>query len=409
MAQNDVITSRYRWGLILSAFVIMMVISIYQYSWFLFAYALQKQYHWELSTIGLTFTVFTYAATFIQPFSGYIADSYGPRRVAMAASVLAGLGLILASTSGSPIRFYLYYGLGGIGVGILYGISTACAIKWFPDRRGFATGLVVFGFGAGTAVFNLFIQRLLETKGLESTLIYLGIAMLIILIPLSQFYKYPQESAISRQPGGTVPLPSSDYKPAQMLQTYQWYLIYFSFMFTVSIVLMFGAQMKMVAKEFNLPPAYFSVLLVLFPLGNGLSRVVSGFLSDKIGREKTMVIFYSLLGLSILCFVTLAQIPFFFVAIVFIAALLGGAPFALYPATIGDYYGSRYSTTNYGITYTAKAFAGLISGWLSGYLVMQFGSFRPVLVFVAICSLLAAFISLPKFMKSPLKRKQSHD
>ncbi len=409
MAQNDVITSRYRWGLILSAFVIMMVISIYQYSWFLFAYALQKQYHWELSTIGLTFTVFTYAATFIQPFSGYIADSYGPRRVAMAASVLAGLGLILASTSGSPIRFYLYYGLGGIGVGILYGISTACAIKWFPDRRGFATGLVVFGFGAGTAVFNLFIQRLLETKGLESTLIYLGIAMLIILIPLSQFYKYPQESTISRQPGGTVPLPSSDYKPAQMLQTYQWYLIYFSFSFTVSIVLMFGAQMKMVAKEFHLPPAYFSVLLVLFPLGNGLSRVVSGFLSDKIGREKTMVIFYSLLGLSIPCFVTLAHIPFLFVTIVFIAALLGGAPFALYPATIGDYYGSRYSTTNYGITYTAKAFAGLISGWLSGYLVMQFGSFRPTLVFVAICSLLAAFISLPKFMKSPLKMKQSHD
>lgn len=401
MAQKDIISSRYRWGIIFSAFVIMMVISIYQYSWFLFAFALQKQYHWELSTIGLTFTVFTYAATFIQPFSGYIADSYGPRRVAMAASVLAGLGLILASTSNSPMRFYLYYGLGGIGVGILYGISTACAIKWFPDRRGFATGLVVFGFGAGTAVFNLFIQRLLETKGLESTLIYLGIAMLIILIPLSQFYKYPRESAIPKQPGGTVPLPSSDYKPAQMLQTYQWYLIYFSFTFTVSIVLMFGAQMKMVAKEFNLPPAYFNVLLVLFPLGNGLSRVVSGLLSDKIGREKTMVIFYSLLGISIFCFVTLAQIPFLFVTIVFIAALLGGAPFALYPATIGDYYGARYSTTNYGITYTAKAFAGLISGWLSGYLVMQFGSFRPALVSVAIFSLLAAFISLPKFMKSP--------
>ena len=409
MVQNGVTDSKWRWGLILSAFVIMMVTSIYQYSWFLFAYALQKQYHWELSTIGLTFTVFTCAATFIQPLSGYIADSYGPRKVAMAASVLAGLGLILASTSGSPIRFYLYYGLGGIGVGILYGISTACAIKWFPDRRGFATGLVVFGFGAGTAVFNLFIQRLLEAKGLESTLIYLGIAMLIILIPLSQFYKYPQESAISREQSGAAPLPSSDYKPAQMLQTYQWYLIYFSFTFTVSIVLMFGAQMKMVAKEFNLPPAYFSVLLVLFPLGNGLSRVVSGFISDKIGREKTMVIFYSLLGISILCFVTLAQIPFLFVTIVFIAALLGGAPFALYPATIGDYYGSRYSTTNYGITYTAKAFAGLISGWLSGYLVMQFGSFRPALVFVAICSLLAAFISLPKFMKSPLKRKQSHE
>ncbi|MBC8245953.1 MAG: MFS transporter, partial [Deltaproteobacteria bacterium] len=136
MAQNNLINNRYRWGLILSAFVIMMVISIYQYSWFLFAYTLQKQYHWSLSTIGLTFTVFTYAATFIQPFSGYIADSYGPRRVALAASVLTGLGLILASTSDTPLRLYLYYGLGGIGVGVLYGISTACAVKWFPDRRG---------------------------------------------------------------------------------------------------------------------------------------------------------------------------------------------------------------------------------------------------------------------------------
>jgi OFA family oxalate/formate antiporter-like MFS transporter len=186
-----------------------------------------------------------------------------------------------------------------------------------------------------------------------------------------------------------------------MLKTYQWYLIYFSFTVTVSIVLMFGAQMKMVAKEFKLPESYFSVLLILFPLGNGLSRVAAGSISDKIGREKTMVIFYTLLALSIFCFVAFAHLSLLFVAIVFIAALLGGAPFALYPATIGDYYGSRYSTTNYGITYTAKAFAGLISGWLSGYLVMQFGSFRLPLIFVAICSLLAAVISSPMLMKAP--------
>ena len=405
--QNQPIKNGYRWRLILAAFVIMMLISIYQYSWFLFAYALQQQYAWNLATIGLTFTIFTYAATFIQPFSGYIADSYGPRRVALAASVLVGAGLVLASSVGSPMLLYLYYGLGGIGVGILYGISTACAVKWFPDRRGFATGLVVFGFGAGTAVFNWFIQSLIETKGLETTLLYLGIAMLIILIPLSFLYKYPQVPAANTQQGQAGAIPSSDYKPAQMLQTYQWYLIYFAFTFTISIVLMFGAQMKMVAKEFNLPSAYFNVLLVLFPLGNGLSRVVAGSLSDKIGREKTMLIFYSLLGLSILCFVGLAQIPFLFVAIVFIAALLGGAPFALYPATIGDYYGIRYSTTNYGITYTAKALAGLISGWLSGYLVMQFGSFKTPLVCMAIGSLLAALISLPKFLKSPTKQAKS--
>ena len=403
MNQTDVTATGYRWGLITAAFVIMMVISIYQYSWFLFAYALQKQFDWALSTIGLTFTVFTYTATFIQPFSGFIADNYGPRKVAVTATILVGVGFILASTAKTPAMFYLYYGLGGIGVGILYGISTACSIKWFPDKRGLATGLVVFGFGAGTAVFNWFIQGMLETKGLQATLVYLGIAMLIVLVPLSFLYRYPDQSAAgpAKKGSGSDAEGSMDFKPSGMLKTYQWYLIYFSFTFTVSIVLMFGAQMKMVAKEFNLPAGYFSVLLVLFPLGNGLSRVVAGSISDRIGREKTMVFFYSLLGLSIICFVFFADIPFLFVIFVFIAALLGGAPFALYPATVGDYYGTKYATTNYGITYTAKAFAGLISGWVSALLVMQFGSFRLPLIFVAIGSLLAAVISMPKFMKAP--------
>jgi OFA family oxalate/formate antiporter-like MFS transporter len=323
--------------------------------------------------------------------------------VAVTAAFLVGIGLILASQATSPGMLYLFYGLGGIGVGILYGISTACAIKWFPDRRGFATGLVVFGFGAGTALFNWFIERLIEAKGLPVTFITLGIAMIIILIPLSLFYRYPSGGSPNSRKSNERTT-DADYKPVAMLKTYQWYLIYFSFTFTVSIVLIFGAQMKMVAKEFQIPAGYFGVLMVLFPLGNGLSRVAAGSISDKIGREKTMVCFYSLLSLSILVFVFFAHIPILFVIIVFVAALLGGAPFALYPATIGDYYGIAYSTTNYGITYTAKAFAGLISGWFSGYLVMQFGSFKIPLILIAVCSLIAAVLSFPGIMKSPQKK-----
>jgi OFA family oxalate/formate antiporter-like MFS transporter len=322
--------------------------------------------------------------------------------VALAAAVLVGLGFIFASYATTPPVFYLFYGLGGLGVGVLYGISTASAVKWFPDKRGFAAGFVVFGFGAGTALFNWFIQSLLEGRGLSTTLMYTGIFMLVTLIPLSFLYKYPPKGALSylnsQKKAGKE---SATLKPVEMLKTHQWYMIYFSFVVTVSIVLMFGAQMKMLAKEFNNPPGYFSLVLLLFPLGNGLSRVLAGTVSDRIGREMTMMIFYSLLGISILFFVSLAHNPIFFIIIVFIAALLGGSPFALYPATIGDYYGSKYATTNYGITYTAKAWAGLISGWLSGYLVMKFGSFKIPLVTLAICSLVAAVISSPMVMRSP--------
>ncbi len=393
----------YRWVLLSAAFVTMMIISIYQYSWFLFAYAIEKQYHWSLSAIGMAFTVFN-IATFSQPFSGYVADSYGPRSVGIAGACLVGIGYVASAYVSGPTMLYLYYGLGGLGVGFLYGIATACAVKWFPDQRGLATGLVVFGYGAGTALFNWFIEALIESKGIQATYLYLGIAMLIALLPLSLLFEYPLGQPTRAAGSGNVSQEiSPDYKPLEMLKTHQWYLIYFSFAFTISIVLIFGAQMKMVAKEFNIPSDYFKALLFLFPLGNGLSRVIAGSISDKIGREITMVIFYSLLSFSILFFVWLAHIPFLFVAIVFIVALLGGAPFALYPATIGDYYGSFYSTTNYGITYTAKAFAGIISGWFCGWAAMHFGTFKFPLILVAICSLIAAILSTPRIMKPPVK------
>lgn len=405
MGDDQPVIPKSRWLLVFSSFITMMIISIYQYSWFLFAYTIEREFSWNRAAIGLTFTIFAYTATLIQPFSGFIADLYGPRKVSILASLLAGVGFVLCSFAQTSHALYFYYGLGGLGVGMLYGICTACAIKWFPDKRGFATGLVVFGFGAGTAAFNWFIQGFLESKGLDQTFLFVGLFMLATLIPLSLLFYYPEPgwSPFSQASQRKIEK-AYDYKPFEMLKTYQWFLIYFSFTATVSIVLMFGAQMKMLAQEFQIPRDYFSWVLVLFPLGNGLSRVFAGAVSDKIGREKAMVLFYSVLGISIFSFVLFAQIPVLFVLIVFIAALLGGAPFALYPATIGDYYGPKYSTTNYGITYTAKAWAGLISGWLSGYLVMRFGSYRFVLILVAICSLTAAALSNPRLMKPPKDR-----
>jgi OFA family oxalate/formate antiporter-like MFS transporter len=392
----------FRRKLVLIAVFVMMIIGIYQYSWSLFASAIVKELQWNLATVGLTFTIFTYTATFIQPFSGHVADTFGPKVVSVVASLLVGLGFLLSSRAGTPGALYLYYGLGGVGVGILYGVSAASAIKWFPDKRGAATGLVVFGFGAGTALFNWIMQRSLDTYGFRPTLQYVGIAMLLALVPAVLFYRYPPEQWQSMVgSSGRNQVPAVDFTPPEMLRTHQWFLMYFCFAFTVSIVLLFGAQLKMLSGEYRISQSYFSVLLVLFPLGNGLSRVLAGTVSDRLGRERTMVWFYSLLGVSVLTLLQFGHNPLFFVVMVFVAALLGGAPFALYPATVGDYYGAKYSTVNYGITYTAKAWAGLISGWLSGYIVTQLGSYRLPLILIAVGSLVAAVLSGSRFMRRP--------
>jgi OFA family oxalate/formate antiporter-like MFS transporter len=395
-------SGRFRWIYIAMGVWVMMVVSIYQYSWSLFAYSITKELGWDLATVSFTFTIFN-VATFLQPFTGIIADLRGPRGIALLGALLVGLGMVLSSWVAAPWQLHLFYGIGGVGVGVFYGIAVATVIKWFPDRRGFATGMVAFGFGAGTALFNWAIQSFIEVHGFRLTFQSLGVFMLAVLIPPSLAYRYPPRHWKAPSAAGNLktPRPSAEYRPQEMLRTPQWYLIYFCFSFTISIVLLFAAQMKMLAKEYHIPQSHFDLLLVLFPIGNGLSRIVSGSVSDHLGREKTMVIFFGALGLSILALVQFGSHPVAFVVLVFVAALLGGSPFALYPATIGDYYGPKYSTVNYGITYTAKAWAGLISGWLSGYIVLRFGSFKAPLLLIAFGCLLAAFISSPKVMKPP--------
>lgn len=400
-----------RWILVTIALSVKIVISISQYSWFLFAFSIHRELGWDISVAGLTFSFFVFAATFVQPFSGIRADIHGPRHVALLASFLMGLGFFLSAFASKPLHLTLFYGVAGLGMGALNGISTAIAVKWFPDKRGLTTGIVEFGFGAGTALFNLILQIVLSVHGFRWTFVGLGILMWCTLIPLSSFYRYPPNGwnpGTGLAKSGPVD-PEINAGPFEMVRTSQWYIIYFSFSFTISIVLLFGAQMKMLASEFDIPQRYLNALLVVFPLGNGFSRIIAGLVSDRIGRERTMVVFYTVLGLTVFVLAAFGSIPMVFVAAVAFAALLGGSPFALYPSIIGDYYGSRFTTTNYGITITAKAWAGLLSGWLSGFLVHEYGTFRIPLVMFAAFGILAGVFSHPRLLCPPstLTRKDN--
>ena len=396
---------RYRWFIISLAILLNMTISIYQYSWSLFANNIQEEFGWSLAAVSLTFTIFQ-LTNFSQPFSGALADARGPKGVGLVGALLVRLGFLLSSQASAPWQLWVFFGLGGIGVGALSGIAVAAGIKWFPDKRGLASGLTAFGYGAGTAIFNWMIQALLAAFGVRSAFIWMGLLMLAILLPAVLLLKYPPESW-TPAPAGQSPQSSPafrDYTPGEMLRTPQWFLIYFSFTFAISTILIFAAQMKMIAREFGIPQAHFDLLLILFPLGNGISRIFGGVVSDRIGRERTMVIFYVLLGLSVFTLTVFGAHPVVFVIFVFLCALLGGAPFALYAATIGDYYGPKYATTNYGITHTAKAWAGLISGWLCGFLVALVGSYKLPLIIIGACTLAAGVLSHPRLLKPPHRK-----
>ncbi len=393
---------RYRWFIISLAILVNMTVSIYQYSWSLFAYNIRQELDWSLAAVSLTFTVLQ-LANFSQPFCGAIADNRGPKGVGITGALLVGLGFLLSSQIASPWQLWLCFGIGGVGMSALNAIAAASAVKWFPDKRGLASGLTAFGYGSGTAAFNWIIQALLSALGFRSTFIYMGLIMLAILLPAVLFLKYPPDdwNPAPAVKSTRTSRPIVNYRPAEMLRTHQYYLIYFSFVFTISTVLVFAAQMKMIAREFALPQTHFDLLLILFPLTNGVSRIFGGAVSDRIGRERTMFIFFTMLGFFILILVYFGASPLVFSISFLLCALLGGSPFALYAATVGDYFGPKYATTNLGITATGKAWAGVISGWLCGLLVAWTGSYKLPLLLIAAFTLAAAVCSHPRFMKGP--------
>ncbi len=393
---------KYRWVLMGAALCVKMVISIYQYSWFLFAFAINQREGWSLQGLGLIFTALILAATLIQPFSGLYADAAGPRQPCLIAACLVGGGMLGASYAANPLELGLFYSLGGLGVGALNGISTATALKWFPLKRGLATGVVEFGFGAGTLFFNFFLQDSLELFGWRATFWYMSLAMAAVLIPLALLYTYPprdwEERLGARRPEQA---PAAQFRPVQMVLTHQWQIIYLGFTLIIATVLMFASHLKMIAQEFGITGSLFAFVMVAFPLGNGFSRIVAGLVSDHLGRERTMLFFFGLLGLCLLALGLFGNQPWVFVTVVFLAGLLGGAPFVLYAAMVGDYFGAHNATANWGLTITGKAWAGLIAGWFSGFLVAQSGTYQTPLLVLAVCCFAAAALSSPRLLRTP--------
>jgi len=190
-----------------------------------------------------------------------------------------------------------------------------------------------------------------------------------------------------------------------MLRTPQWWVIYISFTIVVAIALLFGANVKPMAKENKIPAAVLDIVLVGYPLANGFSRILGGWISDVIkNRQMTGMIFYGLAGLFMIALGLTGKSPTWFATFVILSMLFAGYVFAFNPAVIGDFYGPRYSTTNYGITYTAKSWGGLISGYITAWLLVTFGSYTYSIMGLGIGALIAAVLVSPWILKKPKKK-----
>ena len=176
-----------RWWQLLFGVICMSMIANLQYGWTLFVNPIDEKYEWGRAAIQVAFTIFVLTETWLVPIEGYLVDKYGPRIVVVIASVLVGVSWVLNSVADSLTMLYVAAAIGGIGAGAVYGTCVGNALKWFPDRRGLASGLTAMGFGAGSALTIIPISTMIQENGYEATFLFFGLLQGIVVFILGWF------------------------------------------------------------------------------------------------------------------------------------------------------------------------------------------------------------------------------
>jgi len=385
-----------RWFQLVAAIIGMIMIANLQYAWTLFVPELQNAFGWSLAAVQLGFTLFIAFESWPQPLEGYLLDRFGPKLFFTIAGLMVGIGWTALGFVKSLPALYFFYALAGLGAGFVYGGSIAVAVRWFPDRRGLASGLIAAGFGAGSAPFIPIIGAILKSSGYVAAFLYTGIIQGLIILIVAQILRYPpwekhETHKAKATPGTTTG--QRGFAPWEMILTPHFWLIYIMFVFMATGGLLVTAQTRPFAKAVGVGTQFVIWAVTLDRISNGLSRIMWGWISDKIGREITMFVAFLLNAIFMALMPILGYNGWAFVALAFLIMLTWGEIYALFPAATADRFGTTYAASNYGVVYSAKGVGGILGGVVAAWLATLKG-WTPVFFTGALLSLLASLGAL---------------
>nr|WP_295973714.1 OFA family MFS transporter [uncultured Bacillus sp.] len=355
-----------RWSvLVASAIINLCVGSIYAFS--VFAGPLSKAHGWSMGEIMLAFTINAAIAPIPMILGGKILDKGGAKYSIMAGGAMFGAGFILTGLSDSMMALYLSYGiLCGLGQGIAYSGTLGNTVKFFPDKRGLASGIVTAGYGGGTIIAAPLANYLIENHGVSSAFISMGMIYFVVTVVCALFVK---AAPVGYAPEGWSPSVQATGKKAagndvpwnEMIKKPMFYTIAFLFMIGALSGMMVTSNASVIGQQmYGLTAAVAAVLVSLFSLSNCLGRILWGAVSDKIGRTNTLLCIYIVIAAMLLLLANTVSTAGFIIAVIGIGTCFGGT-MGVFPSIVGDKFGMKYYGVNYGVTfigYSLAAFFG---------------------------------------------------
>jgi OFA family oxalate/formate antiporter-like MFS transporter len=359
-----------RWWQLVFGIICMASVANLQYGWTLFVLPIQHQWGWSKAEIQVAFSIFILLETWLVPFEGAIVDRIGPRWMVLAGGICTFLAWFINSRASSLGMLYLGGAIAGIAGGAVYGTCVGNALKWFPDKRGLCGGLTAAGFGAGAAITIAPIRAMIESSGYQHTFLVFAIIYGVIIVVVSNFIKAPLATDTVPMAKIKVAQGGVDVPPSQALRSPIFWTMYLMFFLVAAGGLMSTAQLAPIAKERGISDAMVVIFGMSTPaivaaltahnITNGLGRPLNGWISDHIGRANMMGISFGIEALSLAAFGFFGTTAVSFIITDALVFLFWGDIFSLFAATVGDAFGRKYVTVNYGIMYTAKGAASLL-------------------------------------------------
>lgn len=371
-----------RWVVFAAAFVAMGVISPYEYAWSSMAQHIGGIYQWSSIQIGWMFTLFIVFESVGTLPGGILRDMFGPRWVTVVAGVVAGLGIFATSLGPNYAFVVVLWCIGSVFAGFIYNTCVTTANKWFPDKRGTVAGLIAGAFSWGALPFIFPIRAIAKTApdAVFFHVIYIMAAIIGgVTIIAALFMKDPPHGwrPPGWQPSKAAERPTQhQFTFRQAISTWQMWLLIASFILISSAGLAGVSKIVKYSNSFHFAAAAATAAAGGLTITNGLGRVVLGWVSERSGRENAMIASYILTGIFL--FLTIlagwAQSETMFVVCAVLALFFWGPLFALFPATIGQYFGDVAAGANYGILYAiAKGLGGVYGGVLVAVLITHVG------------------------------------
>jgi MFS transporter, OFA family, oxalate/formate antiporter len=403
-----------RWMQLLLGFIVMMTISSPQYVWTLFTTDFMKTTGSKLSEVQWTITILIVLQTWLAPAQGYLVERFGPKLLIGLGAVLSGLGWVASSYITNLYGLYLTYGLlCGIGTGIVYIGIIGLMVKWFPERRGFATGIVAAGYGFG-AIFSTFpIDDMMKASGYRTTLLTFGAIFAVVGFLAAICLRAPRDGEVAVTPLLEGEVGVRDYTPAEMLRSPIFWLMFLMFSMMSTGGLMVITQFKSFASSFGIDGktmvTIMGVTMVAIPaaltfdrITNGLTRPFFGWISDNIGRENTMAIAFIMEGFAIWLMLQYRTDPFMLIVLSGLVFFGWGEIFSLFPSTLTDTFGAKHATTNYGFLYMAQGVGSILGAPVAAMIFEETKSWLPVFYTIIAMDILTGLLAL--FLLKPMRR-----